>query len=154
MKIYQPTIQQASKLQKLCVQTILHSCQQEYTSEQLRVWSQAVDSTTKWERLLQEQYFLVAEKQEELVGFGSLKEGNYIDYLYVSHQHLRQGVAQTLLEELLVEAKKKGASSITTDASKTAWPFFEREGFQLLQVNHPVLDGIALEHYTVIKELL
>lgn len=153
MHLQQPTLQQAPQIQELCVQTILHSCQGDYNPQQLQVWSQAVDQLSKWQQLLQEQYFLVAQKGAKVVGFASLKDNGYINYLYVHHQHLRQGIAQQLFQALLEQAQTAGATQLSTHASKTARPFFEQKGFEVVTVCHPVLQGIELENYEMKKKL-
>lgn len=53
----------------------------------------------------------------------------YLDRLFVSAQHQRQGIAQALVDKLKSDARESGLAEITTEASLTAQPFFETCGF-------------------------
>ncbi|MDQ3290224.1 MAG: GNAT family N-acetyltransferase, partial [Bacteroidota bacterium] len=62
-------------LQNLYVQTIENTCQNDYDANQLKVWKLSVENKESWTNALQTQYFLVAEIDDQIVGFGSLKDG-------------------------------------------------------------------------------
>ena len=67
----------------------------------------------------------MAEEDGVLLGFGDISAEGYLDRLYVSKDHQRRGIATaicTALEEAVP------AERITTQASITAKPFFEKRG--------------------------
>ena len=55
-----------------------------------------------------------------------------------------------MLKRILDKAKSLGLSSIDTDASKTAKPFFEKHGFELVQEQTVYINNIGLTNYKMI----
>jgi ribosomal protein S18 acetylase RimI-like enzyme len=50
--------------------------------------------------LFRDSLIVVAEEADQIIGFGGLK-GNYISWLFVHPSHRRQGVARSLLREIM-----------------------------------------------------
>lgn len=61
----------------------------------------------------------------------SHKSGNraHIMNVYVRKEHRRQGLARKMMELLLEEAKSRGATSITLDATESGKPLYKALGF-------------------------
>ena len=91
--------------------------------------------------------WLVAEEGGVLIGFGDITADGYLDRLYVHHLHQRQGVAAALCDRL--EETVKGP--VTTHASITARPFFEKRGYQVLRAQQVERRGILLTNYIMEK---
>jgi len=51
------------------------------------------------------------------------------------------------------EARLLGLKELTSDVSKTAEPFFIRQGFQVVERKSPVLRGIVLQNAFMRKNL-
>ena len=66
----------------------------------------------------------------------------------------RKGVGARLFNEIEARALELGLTNITTDASITARPFFERRGFQLVKENGIERDGVELINYAMEKLLI
>ena len=122
-------------LQALFVQTIRQTCTEDYSPAEIAVWTATVNNLERWQTMMKTQYVLVAQSGEHIAGFGTLKDGDYLDFIYVHPDFQGQGVAKQLLSALEAEASKQGTTSISSDISITARPFFERKGYVVLHEN-------------------
>ncbi len=152
MIIRHANINDLEEILKLFVDTINNTCKNEYTKEQIEVWTSSVQNKEKWKNKIRTQYFIVAELNTEIVGFGSLENESYIDLIYVHKDHLRKGIANLILDSLKNKAQEYGNKNLTSDVSKTARPFFERNGFIVVKKNEFNLNGILISNYRMINE--
>ena len=88
------------------------------------------------------------------MGFSSIKEGYYIDHLYVGAAHQQQGVASKLLAHTEAEIINNKASKIASDVSITALAFFKAKGYNVLKQNQIKHKGAVLINYDVTKTLI
>lgn len=128
-------------------ETIETVCIPDYTPEQIRVWVDRGSDLQRWQTKLETQYFLVADQQGTLAGFGSLEGNSYIDLMYVHKDQQGKGIATALLTALEEEAGRHGVKTITSDVSTTARPFFERMGYRVLTERTRVLQGVPIRNY-------
>jgi putative acetyltransferase len=56
-------------------------------------------------------------------------------------------VGNALISVILSEARQRGLFELRTDASITARPFFERHGFELVQVQTVVVRGVSMRNF-------
>ncbi len=70
--------------------TILEINSRDYTPEQVRAWSERGKAIDNWLTKIQEQYFLVVEQSETMIGFASITAVGYLDFLFV-HKDFRIG---------------------------------------------------------------
>lgn len=124
-----------------------------YTTAQVSVWVQATQNQAGWQKRIEEQYFLVAEKGLQLTGFASITVTGYVDVLYVHQDFQRQGIAQLLYQALENQARVKNIAILTSDVSITARPFFEKNGFQVLQKQENERQGEVLVNFKMQKLL-
>jgi putative acetyltransferase len=113
----------------------------------------STDNAERWMELVREQYVIKACFNDEIVGFASLKQGNYVDFLYVHGNHQGKGIAQQLLNALLVKAKIGGAVQVTSDVSFTAKPFFKKNGFKSTHKNDNKRGSEVLVNFRMFKNL-
>lgn len=139
-------------LQDLFTETVKSTCSEDYTPDQIEVWLSATEDQDRWLNKMKDQYFLIAESETEIVGFASLENGDYLDFLYVHKNHLRKGIAGLLYEEIAKEAIRSGAMQLRADVSITAKPFFERKGFTVEKENHLKINGVEISNYRMIKD--
>lgn len=132
---------------------VLHMAATHYDAAQRRAWAARADDAGRWEQALREQDLWVAMEGDQVKGFISLTPEGHIDFLYVHADHGRRGVAQALFDALMTEAESRAHPRLTTDASHTARPFFERQGFRVLQRNERELDGVVLENFRMERML-
>jgi putative acetyltransferase len=141
------------EIKELFKGTIMQVCANEYDAEQRKTWASSSEKTERWENLIKEQYVLLAVKQDRIVGFGSLLNGNYLDFMYVHKDHQKQGIAEMLLAELETEAIRRKTKVITSDISKTARPFFEKKGYVVLKEQENQRGDVVLINYKMEKVL-
>jgi putative acetyltransferase len=158
MNFRKATISDLKEMQELYIETIKHVCKDDYNPAQIDVWISGVDNTERWVEVINTQFVLLAIIQNKITGFGTLKDGNYIDFFYIHKEYQRQGIADKILTELELEAKKYPDASeqkiITSDISITAKPFFEKKGFIVKAEQRNIRLGVELINYKMEKDLL
>ncbi len=60
-------------MQKLFVDTISTICKDDYSPEQIKVWSSSIENNQRWIDKLTSQYFLIADLDNKIVGYASLE---------------------------------------------------------------------------------
>lgn len=126
----------------------------DYAPEQIAAWARPEQrDLTEWDRAMLGRNSLVAVADGAIAGFSDVSAGGHIDMMFVSPHHARRGVATALLARLEAEACAAGAVALSTDASLTARPFFERCGFVANAEQHPVIGGVRLTNFRMSKAL-
>lgn len=120
----------------------------DYTKEQLDVWATEQVDLEKWNQSLQEHYSIVAVENEVIVGFGDIDKTGYLDRLFVHADYQGKGIATIICNQL--EQTVEG--NITTHASITAKPFFEKRGYKVVKEQQVERQGIYLTNFVMIKE--
>lgn len=149
----QVTLTDLPEMKELFRGTIMNVCANEYDAEQRAVWASSSEKTERWENLIKEQYVLLAIKEGVIVGFGSLLNGDYLDFMYVHKEYQRQGIADALLNALEAEAMRQNTTVITSDISKTARPFFEKKGYVVDAEQQNPKGEVVLVNYKMKKEI-
>ncbi|WP_282631022.1 GNAT family N-acetyltransferase [Empedobacter sedimenti] len=138
---------------KLFSDTISSVCKDDYNQRELEVWKSSANNVEHWQNLILQQYFLVGEMNDEIVGFASLDHGNYVDVLYVHRDFQKQGIAQNLYSELETEAIRLQSNTLTADVSKTAKSFFERNGFTVVAEQIQIRQNVEIINFKMKKSL-
>ena len=126
----------------------------DYTPEQVEVWSAGANNTGRWSQSIENQYFIVAELNGVLAGFGSITREGYLDFMYVHKDYQRMGIASSLLTEIESKAAKQKNSEIYSDVSKTAKGFFEKMGYHCRKVvKDKAVNGVIFENNVMVKKL-
>lgn len=149
----QASLNDLPEMKELYRETIMEVCATDYDMEQCIIWASSSEKTARWNDLINEQYVLLAVKNEVIVGFGSLLNGNYLDFMYVHKDYQRQRIADTLLTALEAEAIRQKAQAITSDISKTARPFFEKKGYVVLAEQQNQRGDLVLINYKMEKNI-
>jgi putative acetyltransferase len=147
------TLSDLAEMQKMFVDTISTICKDDYSPEQIKVWTSSIENTQRWTDKLTSQYFLIAELDNKIVGYASLENNEYIDFLYVHKDFQRQGIADRLYTEIENEAIKRKATVLTSDVSKTAKHFFEKKGFKTLNEQTNIINAVKIVNYKMTKQL-
>jgi putative acetyltransferase len=126
----------------------------DYSPEQIASWAGPRDREIEaWDSARAECGTVVAILDGDIAGFSDVSADGYIHMLFVSPRFGRRGVASALLVEIERRARRLGAISLSTNASITARLFFEHHGFVLVAQQHPVIRGISLTNYRMLKPL-
>ncbi len=142
-------------LKVLFEQSIRHSCKQDYSPAEIEVWCETVKHEQRWLDLIEEQYVIIAESKAvgEILGFASLREDYYVDFLYVAYQHQGRGIARFLLEHLEDKARKAGVKTLVSDFSLGAKTIMQRRQWRIIRKNFNKRQGEVLINFRMEKEL-
>ncbi|WKL47261.1 GNAT family N-acetyltransferase [Flavobacterium pectinovorum] len=146
-------ISDLKEMQELYTETIKSVCKNDYNPDQIEAWISGVHNTDRWLEVVNTQFVLLAIIQNKITGFGTLKNGNYIDFFYIHKDFQRQGIADKILTELELEAIRQNSKMLTSDISITAKPFFEKKGFRVKAEQKNIRLGIELINYKMEKKL-
>ena len=135
----------------LFFQTIHSINAKDYTKEQLKAWASGNIDLTKLNESFLKNYTIVAVENDEIVGFGDITKTGYLDSLYVHKDHQRKGIASAICDKL---EKAVSVKKITTHASITAKPFFEKRGYLVINEQTVIRNGISLKNYIMKKQIL
>lgn len=137
-------------LAHLFYETVHTACTADYTPAQLEAWAPGSGpDLAAWDASFQAHTTLVAEIGGRLAGFGDLDPAaGYLDRLYVRREFQRRGVASALCDALEQASR---ARPLTTHASRTARPFFEKRGYRVLRSQQVERRGQQLENFVMEK---
>lgn len=150
MKIRNYCQEDCSEIADLFYDTVHTVNAQHYTKKQLDAWAGGRPDLVKWNESFLEHYTLVATENGIIVGFGDISCTGYLDRLYVHKNFQRKGIARNLCERL---EHRYPVSKITTHASITAKPFFEKRGYRVVRMQEVKRNGICLTNYVMEKNL-
>lgn len=146
-----------SQLISLFYETVHFVNKQHYSQEQLDAWAPKEEKTLKldaWSTSLHQNITYVAEINGYVVGFSNMTLEGHLDRLYVHKDFQGQGVASALVNKLEMKARELGLHEMDTEASITARPFFERQGYQLMMKQSVERKGVLLVNYRMSKKLI
>jgi putative acetyltransferase len=112
-----------------------------YTQEQVNAWARGCESADYVAAITSDDlYFIIAEDDEEVLGFGSLCFESPSEYeasvdaeitgVYVHPSVTRNGVGTEILTNLEQEARECECSTLGLSASLNAVPFYEHHDYE------------------------
>ncbi len=154
MTIRNATIEDLPCLRELFLDTITHVNTLDYSVEEAQDWASCRDPIERWQKLFNEHTFWLCEFENKIAGFISINDFGFINSLFINKEFLRQGIAKKLLQTIEKYAIQNNIEELTAEASITAKPFFEKQGFgveaeQLRQANK-----LKLKNFKVKKKML
>lgn len=153
LKMRQAVPSDLGEMQKLFSDTVATICMGDYSRDQIDAWISAAENKDRWLDKIARQFFLIVEMNENMVGYGSLDNGHYLDFLYVHKDYQRQGIAKFVLCELEKEAARLGVTEISSDVSKTAVLFFRHNGFTVIKENRNTINNVEIINFKMVKKL-
>ncbi|MDQ4126616.1 MAG: GNAT family N-acetyltransferase [Actinomycetota bacterium] len=142
----------APEVVRLFYETVRSVNREHYSEEQVAAWAPKVPDAQEWHPRMSARLTLVAEEEGEVVGFAEL-EGGHLDMLYARKDAVGRGVGALLYEAVEREASGRGLARITTEASITARPFFERRGFRVVREQTVRRHGVRMTNFAMEKRL-
>ena len=143
---YQP--EDCKELARLFFNTVHTVNAKDYTKQQLNAWATGTVDLEAWNRSLTKHFTLVAMENGIIPGFGDMDSTGYLDRLYVHRDFQGRGIASALCDRL--EASVSG--SVTTHASITARPFFEKRGYRVIKEQQVERRGVLLTNFVMEKQ--
>lgn len=142
-----------AEITELFYQTITLVNSKDYDPRQIESWAANAKNTHGWLQRIREQYFIVAELKGQIVGFGSLANDGYLDLMYAHHAFQGQGIASRLITNLEEKAHVWNLTSLYSDVSITARPFFEKQGYAVEQEQAKEVNGVIFRNFLMRKKL-
>lgn len=156
MKIRKFQISDIEEILTLFYQTVHSVNTKDYTQQQVNAWASENDRTFRfesWKQSMNSNDCYVAWIGDKIVGFSDMTPKGYLDRLFVHKDFQGQGIASALLNHIENEARQSGLTEIYTDSSITAKPFFENQGYQLIQAQKVERNGVGLTNFRMLKKL-
>jgi len=143
----------APEIVRLFFETVRSVNRADYSDEQLEAWAAGVPDPEEWHTRMAGRRTLVAEEGGEVVGFAELEYDGRLDMLYVRKDAVGRGVGRRLYEAVEREARDQGLGWIFTEASITARPFFEQQGFRVVREQMVSRRGVSMANFVMEREL-
>jgi putative acetyltransferase len=150
MLIREASVDDALTILNLHKRSVLALCRNEYSPAQLNGWLEH-SALEKYRLRLQSHRTFVAERDGEVVGYVRWNPAtNELCSIFIDPDHVRQGVATELMQIVYHDAIDSGVTELWLDASLTAVPFYQVEGWTYVE---RMMHG-PLESFRMTKELL
>ena len=117
----------------------------DYTEEQVNAWATGHVDLKQWDRSFQENYTLIAVENGIIAGFGDIDKTGYLDHLFVHADYQGKGIATAICDQL----EQAVMGNITTHASITAKPFFEKRGYKVVKEQQVERQGVLLNNFVM-----
>lgn len=124
-----------------------------YDTKQVNMWASWASNTDEMAERLTRGRTLVAIVHKQLVAFGQLEPNDHLALLYTAGRHARKGVATAIHQQLEAHARSTGAKHIDTEASHISRLFFEKHGYDLLEPETVVRDGVSFDRFKMRKQI-
>lgn len=125
----------------------------DYSPAQLDAWAPKEIDMDAWDKSLSNNHTVVVEINGLIAGFGDMDDTGYFDRLFVHKDFQGQGIATTIADELEKYAQQNGIMVVTTEASITAKPFFEKRGYRVIKRQSVKRKGQTLINFVMEKHL-
>lgn len=119
----------------------------DYTEEQLNAWAPENVDLEWWNSSFKDHLCVVAVEGNVILGFGDIDKTGYLDRLYVHKDYQGRGIATAICDVLEHDAP----NDITTHASITARPFFEKRGYAVIKEQQVERRGVLLTNFVMKK---
>ncbi len=124
-----------------------------YTRKERDAWAGTRPDPSRWAERIGGLEGYVAEDDGVPVGFMTIDASGFIDLAFVAPGAAGQGVGWHLYRRVEERARELGATRMTTEASKKARPFFERQGWSVDREQTVERNGVMLTNYRMSKRL-
>ncbi|AZV55390.1 GNAT family N-acetyltransferase [Clostridium sp. AWRP] len=151
MNIRKYQSEDCSEITQLFYHTVHSINAKDYTQEQLNVWVTAIVDKAAWDKSLTQNYTVVCEHDGMIVGFGDINNTGYLDKIFVHKDYQGIGIATAIVHNLEDYAIEHGVVLITTHASITAKPFFEKQGYKVIKEQQVERDKQMLTNFVMEK---
>ena len=142
------------ELRSLFTETVLTINRKDYTQDEVEDWASCGDNPGRWKELLSHNQYIGAFNEENLmVGFSSMNKEGYLHSMFIHKDWQGKGAATQLLSEVEHIAWQYKVTEITTEVSLTARPFFEKKGYEVVNIQKCRANKLELTNF-VMRKLL
>lgn len=140
------------ELRDLFQDTVLMINRHDYSQEEVEDWASCGSDLSKWGKMINTHYFIVAVNQlSQIVGFSSITSEGYLHSMFVHKDFQGKGIATQLLREIERHAIASGITRITSEVSITARPFFEKHGYKVEVEQKRRANQLCMTNYQMVK---
>jgi putative acetyltransferase len=143
----------AAALLALYRDTIRRVNSRDYSPAQIAAWASDDIDPARWSSRFDGRFVALAEEDGQPVGFVDMESCGHIDRLFVSADHQGRGIGRQLLVAGVAEARRTGIVRLCTEASITARPFFEAQGFVVVSPQVVTVRGVDFVNYRMERVL-
>lgn len=122
----------------------------DYSSEQLDAWAAGQVDLSVWDASFLAHRTIVAVEDGRIIGFGDMDGTGYLDRLYVHKDCQGRGIASGICDVL---EQTSPSLHLTTHASITARPFFDRRGWRIVREQQVERRGVLLTNFVMERYL-
>ncbi len=180
IRLFQP--QDVPQIAQLFHDTVRSINLGDYTLEQVQTWAPDDIYFRDWEQICAKRFTYVAvthrktsveeiplatppsnqiitrtnppnQTKEIILGFGELEVNGHIDCFYCHRDYQRCGVGNGLFRAIELKAEELGIDRLCVEASITALPFFQRQGFTIIQAQEVTVRGCSFRNYSMEKSM-
>ena len=155
MKLRKYIAQDLEQVIQLFKDTVHSVNARDYDETQRNAWAPH-DNPERYKQFakrLEQNICYVVDLDGKIIGFGDMSHDGYFDRLFTHKDHQRQGVAALIYLQLEQDARDLGLKEIRTEASITAKGAAERGGFEVVEVQDKVHNGVTFRNYVMVKKL-
>ena len=143
----------APEIVRIFYETVRTVNRSDYSQEQVEAWAPEIPAAFAWHERMSSRKTLVAVEKDEVVGFAELEGDGHLDMFYLRKDVVGHGVGKLLYRAVEQEARERRLGRISTEASITARPFFERQGFRMMREQIVRRQGVGLTNFVMQKRL-
>lgn len=139
---------------ELFQKSVLSTNKDFYPANSLKIFIQEKSLKSRWRSKINTHYAIVAEKNNQLVGFAGMSFWGMLDMLLVETSCQREGLGSQLLVVLEKYAMLRNIKLLTAQAGLGALPFFESQGFKVVCLNYLEHHNALVPYYLMTKTFL
>ena len=124
-----------------------------YTPDQRRAWAGERLEPDGWKARVAGLTGVMAVAEDGPAGFLTIDATGHVDLAFVLPTHARKGIGTLLLRAAETWAADHGATRLRTEASLAARPFFEKNGWQVVEREEILRRGVTLSRFRMDKLL-
>lgn len=152
--IRQAVLDDIAALKDLYQNTVLTINRRDYSHAEVEDWASCGNDASRWEKLIETHYFIVAENpQLQIVGFSSITPQGYLHSMFVHKDFQNKGIATMLLNKIEQYAKENGITKVTSEVSLTARPFFEKQGYTVERKQQRQANQLYLTNFWMARQI-
>ncbi len=125
----------------------------DYDEIQISAWAPSSLDSNIWIEKIKSINPFVVDHKNMILGYADLQESGLIDHFFCHHQWQRKGVGSMLMNTIIENANSQGITTLTSEVSITAKPFYISYGFSVIEKQSLFVRGQYLTNYKMQKEL-
>lgn len=151
IRLFQP--KDADQIAQLFHDTVREVNLGDYSITQVNAWAPDDLYFRNWVEVCSSRFTYVAEASGVILGFGELEANGHLDCFYCHKDYQGQGVGRQIYRAIETKARELGLDRLFTEASITAKPFFQKQGFSVITEQQVIRRGETLINYRMEKFL-